>query len=130
MIIAEKILNSKSMRSISFAEYIRACQSGTSSGGDTKNEEQSIQIQKEPEVPDMRCSELINPAANMKLLESEVPEWLKNDIAEADFIPIKTRNEKTESQTNKYLNKEPEKQLNDASWRQSFKVYFQFFLRT
>ena len=120
MIIAEKILNSKSMRSVSYADYLRnnasrnsAAAAGTSSSTATSELDQDSQANKMSSF--LSSSETDESViADIKLREDkdetdDVPEWLKNDLAEASFIPIKPIEEP------KAQNKQTKEHLNDES---------------
>lgn len=107
MIIAEKILNSKSMRSISYADYLRAAEfrsDSVSSNKTVETNDESAAAAKQEYESSISVSSSTDPTANIELetppvaglkpifdlnMASEVPDWLKNDLAEADFIPIK-----------------------------------------
>lgn len=103
MIIAEKILNSKSMRSISYADYMRACRSesvSSQSGGVKRTDSSGNEIKKEIVESEVEVAASDTPDSDVMLkpsfdlnMASEVPEWLKNDLADADFIPIKPKSE-------------------------------------
>lgn len=111
MIIAEKILNSKSMRSISYADYMRACRSESVSsqpGGVKRTESSGSEMKREIAESPVEVVASNTPDSDVMLkpsfdlnMTSEVPEWLKNDLADADFIPIKPKSETQPEQQQK-----------------------------
>ena len=132
MIIAEKILNSKSMRSVSYADYLRnnasrnsAAAAGTSSSTATSELDQDSQANKMSSF--LSSSETDESViADIKVREDkdetdDVPEWLKNDLAEASFIPIKPIEEPKVVE-----NKQTKEQLNDESIKVCV-IFIQFY---
>jgi hypothetical protein len=128
IIIAEKLLNTKPVRSVSYAEYLREKESFSLSPdcGVTDNDSAFFQEQSTKALSTNLLVNRIEPSAQNnsscnKILSnlnedsnfdagSEIPEWLKKDIEEADRI---------DELKQKLENKN---QLNDAKSPEEFKV--------
>lgn len=103
MIIAEKILNSKSMRSVSYADYLRNNASRNSAAGANTSSSTAATSELDQDSQANKMSSFLSSSetdesviADVKVREDkdrdetdDVPEWLKNDLADASFIPIK-----------------------------------------
>ena len=122
------------MRSVSYADYLRnnasrnsaaaAAAAGTSSSTAASELDQDSQANKMSSF--LSSSETDESViADIKVREDkdetdDVPEWLKNDLAEASFIPIKPIEEP------KVQNKQTKEQLNDESIKVCV-IFIQFY---
>ncbi len=93
IIIAEKLLNAKPIRSVSYAEYMREKSVCSSLGS---REDESLGSSPNMIYHSESTNKLTNRFVKLEntIEKSEIPEWLKNDIKEADFIPIEELNKK------------------------------------
>lgn len=127
IIIAEKILNSKSLKSVSYLEYLR----GISTANLQASGSESDSVNSDNVTDELKRSILENAASSenfiiennqeqtnqvrfvenndFKLMKIEtekvedtndVPSWLKKDLEEADFIPIEPVAKKCENDLN------------------------------
>ena len=101
IIIAEKVLNSKPVRSISYAEYLRNRDTPSAIGSSSTIDQYENQSALDEWAPEASTVQIPNRFANFNpgsppisqinnnsFTASETPEWLKKDIENMDFIPM------------------------------------------
>ena len=96
--MAEKLLTSKPVRSVSYAEYMRKdiVSSQTESNLSSLQNELCGSFDEQTNILPQRGQILQSQHLGMSSSTNEVPEWLKEDIEGADFISIDALDKKSE----------------------------------